>query len=120
MKGRVDSALRALLEVRARSEPSGTATTITVWIDTAFNGYFVFSKPLIDKLGLQQEATTDAVLADGSLVTLESYVCYVEWFGTLVPAQAIANEGAIPLLGTELLADRVLVVDYTQSRVSLD
>ena len=91
-----------------------------VWVDTAFNGYFVFPRGLIEELGLEQEAATDAVLADGSRVTLESYVCYVEWFGSIVPAQVIANEGSLPLLGTVMLADRVLLVDYSRKRVSLE
>lgn len=120
MNGRVDDALRALLEVSTRSELSGPTRSVTVWIDTAFNGYLVFPRPLIDELGLEQEAATDAVLADGSRVTLESYVCYVQWFGSLIPVQVVANEGSLPLLGTELLANRVLLVDYRRKRVSLE
>jgi clan AA aspartic protease len=120
LKGRVDDARRALLDVNARSKPSDRATAITAWIDTAFNGYFVFPKRLIDQLGLEQEAATDAILADGSRVTLESYVCFVEWFGTLIATQVVANEGRLPLLGTEMLAGHVLLIDYVQNRVSVD
>lgn len=53
-------------------------------------------------------------------MTLESYVCYVDWFSEVVAAQVIANEGKLPLLGTELLANRRLVVDYPNGSVSLD
>jgi clan AA aspartic protease len=112
--------LRALLEVSATSELSGPTRSVTVWIDTAFNGYFVFPTPLIDELGLEQEAATDAVLADGSRVTLESYVCYVEWFGSPIAAQVIANEGSLPLLGTAMLAGRVLLIDYNRKKLSLE
>jgi predicted aspartyl protease len=80
----------------------------------------VFSKRLIDELRLEQEAASEAVLADGSQVTLESYVCYVDWLGATVPAQVIANEGKLPLLGTELLAGRLLQIDYAKRRVSVD
>ena len=120
MNGHVDDALRALLEVSTRRELSGPTRDVTVWIDTAFNGYLVFPGRLIEELNLEQEAATDAVLADGSRVTLESYVCYVDWFESLVPAQVIANNGSLPLLGTAMLVDRVLLVDYVRKRLSLE
>jgi clan AA aspartic protease len=117
--GYVDELLRALLEVRVRRFPTDEPDGVTVWIDTAFNGHLVFSKRLIDPLGLKQEAATDAILADGRQVTLESYVCHVEWLGTVVSAQVIANEGKLPLLGTELLAGHLLQIDYAEKRVSV-
>ena len=55
-----------------------------------------------------------------SMITLESYVCYMEWFGTLIAAQVVANDGKLPLIGTELLASRVLHIDYASRRLSLD
>ena len=70
--------------------------------------------------GLHQEALTQAILADGSQVTLESFVCYVDWFGKVVDAQVIANNGKLPLLGTEFLANRRLVVDYVDRTVSIE
>ena len=72
MNGHVDDALRALLEISTKGGPSGPRTFITVWIDTAFNGYWVFPRRLIAELDLEQEAATDAVLADGGRVTFES------------------------------------------------
>ena len=119
MNGHVDTSLRALLELRVGNTPSQQSAAVTVWIDTAFDGFLVFSKLLIESLDLHQEAATEAILADGSRVTLESYVCYVDWFGEIVAAQVIANEGKLPLLGTELLASRRLVVDYQNGSVSV-
>lgn len=119
MNGRVDEALRALLDVAIRRTETETPTTLTVWIDTAFNGYLVFPQELIQRLGLQQEAATEAILADGSHVMLESFACHVEWFGEIVRAQVIGNNGKLPLLGTELLAKRKLVIDYTVGLVSV-
>jgi clan AA aspartic protease len=94
-------------------------TVVTAWIDTAFNGFLVFPQEMIEKLGLQQEAGTEAILADGSRVTLESFACYVEWFGELKRVQVIGNNGRLPLLGTELLAKRKLVIDYAAGVVSI-
>ncbi len=119
MTGRVDESLRALVDVAVRRTESEGAKVITVWVDTAFNGLLVFPQEMIEELGLQQEAATEAILADGSRVVLESFVCYVEWFGDVLPGQVIANNGKLPLLGTELLAKRKLLIDYIAGVVSI-
>lgn len=119
MNGYVDSS-RALLEVCVSKSQAEASHPLTVWIDTAFDGFFVFPHELIVKLGLRQEAATEAILADGSCVTLESYVCYIEWFGSVVAAQVIANQGKMPLLGTEFLSGRRLVIDYVERTVGLE
>ena len=62
---------------------------------------------------------TDAVLADGSKVTLETFVCFIDWFGSRMPLQVIANEGRFPLLGTGLLEQHVLHIDYAKKELSL-
>jgi clan AA aspartic protease len=119
VNGHVDEARRALIKIRVGNTASDQSESITVWVDTAFNGFLVFSRDLIDQLGLEQDAATDAILADGNFITLEAYICYVDWFGEIVAAQVIANDGRLPLLGTELLADRNLLVNYPQRIVSL-
>jgi hypothetical protein len=70
-------------------------------------------------LGLPQDAASEAVLADGSRVELESFVCYLDWFGGTYRTQAVATDGAYPLLGTQLLARRRLVIDYMAGTVEL-
>ena len=119
MNGRVDESLRALVDVTIRPAESEAPMVITVWIDTAFNGFLVFPQEMIEKLELQQEAATEAVLADGSRVTLESFACYVEWFGEMMRAQVIGNNGKLPLLGTELLAKKKLLIDYLGGVVAI-
>jgi clan AA aspartic protease len=119
LNGRVDDSLRALLDVIVRRSEFEAPTVLTAWVDTAFNGFLVFPQEMIDQLGLQQEAATEAILADGSHVTLESFVCYVEWFGEVLSGQVIGNNGKLPLLGTELLATRKLLIDYIAGVVSI-
>ena len=120
MNGHVDESLRALIDIRIGQTEIDQSSGVTVWIDTAFDGFLVFPRTMIEKLGLHQEALAEAILADGRQVTLESYVCYVDWFGRVVAAQVIANEGKLPLLGTEFLANRRLVVDYNERTVTID
>jgi clan AA aspartic protease len=118
--GIVDEKGRALLEVLISDRSDGAYTPVTTWIDTAFDGHLVFPHELIEKLNLESLVETEAILADGSKVTLETFVCFVDWFGNRLALQVIANEGRFPLLGTGLLEQRVLHIDYAKMELSLN
>lgn len=118
MNGYVDDFARSLLEIRVASNPSDETNSITAWVDTAFDGDLVLSGQLISELELDLLAETDAFLADGSVVTLKTFLCYVDWFERRRPVNVIANEGRFPLLGTGLLNGHVLQVDYLQKTLS--
>lgn len=120
MIGRVDQSGKALVQVDIASRLNGPRTSLSVWIDTAFDGHLVMSTELIKDLELDSLIETEAILADGSRVKLESYLCYILWFGEKLPVQVIANEGRLPLLGTALLENRVLHIDYRLKTVVLE
>ncbi len=119
MNGVVDDQLRALIEISILRDVKSPAKNVTAWIDTAFDGHLVFPVKLIQDLQLETLAQTEAILADGQKVVLQSFLCYVNWFGKLMQLQVIANEGKFPLLGTGLLANRALLIDYAARVVSL-
>ncbi len=98
----------------------GQFENVTAWIDTAFDGHLVFAAHLIDRLGLDSLVETEAILADGSKVALETFIAFADWFGQRIPVQVIANEGKFPLLGTELLAGRELSISYVNKELRLD
>ena len=116
----VDERNRALITVSVNSKADGQYEDVLAWIDTAFDGHLVFSTGLIEQLGLESLVETEAILGDGSKVALDTFICFVQWFGEIVPIQVIANEGRFPLLGTELLAGRKLSIDYVNRELSLD
>lgn len=78
MIGTVDDQNRALVEIGIASNLKGPPVAVSTWIDTAFDGHLILSKSLIDRLDLETLAETEAVLADGSSVQLQTYLCYVE------------------------------------------
>lgn len=119
MKGFVDDRNRALLPIRVASGLNSLVAEVLVWIDTAFDGHLVFSKELIRRLKLDSLVETEAILADGSRVALESYYCVVDWFGEKVPVQVIENEGKFPLLGTGLLDGRTILICYNAKTVGI-
>ncbi|MBC7965977.1 MAG: hypothetical protein H7Z17_08635 [Fuerstia sp.] len=120
MNGTVDERGRALLDVRISNKLKGEYTAVTTWIDTAFDGHLVLSLELIKELELDSLVETEAILADGSRVSLETFFCCVEWFVEKRPLQVIANDGRFPLLGTGLLEQRVLQNDYRAKTVTVD
>lgn len=119
MNGHVDENRRALLNVSVQSKLNSDPCEFDAWIDTAFDGHFVFSTSLIEDLELETLVETDAILADGSKVTLQTFVAYIEWFGKQIPVQIVANDGQFPLLGTALLENRELHIDYRNRTVEL-
>lgn len=120
MNGFVDEANRALIEILVSARSQAIKVRLTAWIDTAFNGGLVIPRPDIERLGLKKSSTTEAILADGTTVELETFACYIEWFGSIFRTQVVANDGQFPLLGTTLLTNRVLQVDYKAKTVTLD
>jgi clan AA aspartic protease len=119
VNGLVDDQLRALISLPIGSGKDGQRKEITFWIDTAFNGSLVIPNHLISELQLKKESSTEAILADGSLVELETFACFFSWFGKQYETQVIANDGQYALLGTSLLNGHRLLIDYTDRVVEL-
>lgn len=107
------------MKVNVSDNQNGPFSEITGWVDTAFDGHLVLPASEIQRLGLRSLAQTEAVLADGSIIVLESYYCVVQWFGTTKAIQAIENDGQTPLIGTELLGDRDLRINYRDRQFSI-
>lgn len=120
MTGRVDGQLRALLRVPLATSQGGPWHDVEAWVDTAFNGGLALPRSVADGLGLPQEASTDAVLADGRTVTVEMFGGYLDWFGGTYRTQVVAGDAAYPLLGTQLLNGHRLVIDYAAGTVELN
>lgn len=117
MKGFVDGQLRALIPVPVAAAREHDRVELNVWIDTAFNGGLVIPRKYVKSLGLVQESTAEAILADGNVVELETYACVFDWFGATFETQVVANDGEFSLLGTMLLSGRQLEIDYDAGTV---
>jgi clan AA aspartic protease len=119
VKGFVDDKSRALLRVPVSASHDGNRMDLVAWIDTAFNGGLVIPRKLIAQLGLVKESSAEATLADGKCIELETFACFVDWFGESYATQIVANDGEYPLLGTMLLDGHRLDIDYQSKTVEL-
>jgi clan AA aspartic protease len=119
MNGLVDDQLRALLRVPLSATRDGSRTDVVAWIDTAFNGGLAVPRRQIAGLGLSQHSTAEAVLADGRTVELETFTCFLDWFGGTYETQVAASDADCALLGTLLLDALRLEIDYAAKTVVL-
>jgi clan AA aspartic protease len=119
VKGFLDDQLRALISVSISASSDGERKEVVAWIDTAFNGGLAIPRKQIADLGLVQESSAEAILADGHTVELETFACFVDWFGKSYETQIVANAGQYPLLGTMFLDGHRLEIDYAARTVEL-
>lgn len=120
MIGHVDHEMRALLPIRIGRRDAGAAAEIHAWLDTAFNGSLVLPRRIVDELDLSVESTAEAILANGKLVELETFGCAIEWFGREYDTQVVTNDSEYGLIGTALLVDRRITIDYKAKTVAVD
>jgi len=117
--GFVDDQLRALLPVPVSASLDGNRTEIPAWIDTAFNGGLAIPRDMAADLGLVEASHVEAILADGNTVQLPLFRCIIDWFGNRYETEVAGSDGKFALLGTLLLADRDLHIDYKSKTAEL-
>lgn len=119
MNGFVDDVGRALLNIDVRPDSARQAEVISAWVDTGFTGELVLPQKTVDALALVRSGSVDAILADGSQIELNTYTCFVNWFGEERRLEVVANVGDYPLLGVGLLFGLELRVNYQTLELTL-
>jgi len=121
MNGVLNVARQALIDIEVRHPTTGTRFVSNALIDTGFNGSLKLIPPFVAALGLEPSGRSPGVLlADGSRVELPTFTCLLQWFGELRQIEALAGSGAHTLIGTELLAELRLVLDYPAGIFTLE
>lgn len=83
-------------------------------VDTGFEGYFTLPSAVINELGLPYLARIDANLADNSSVPVNVHLVTILWNG-IERDVAVLAMGSRPLIGTALLEDCHLSIDFYDS-----
>ena len=115
MNGIVDRNGRALLTIPLRGSPEAQPQETQVWVDTGFTGDLVLPRPLIDQLQLEPGLAVRAVLADGRMSDLNTFVTWADWFGELREVEVISGTGNSALLGVGLLLGHHLSINYSEN-----
>jgi clan AA aspartic protease len=111
--GIVNADFEATLRLTVRGA-NGQARKIRAIVDSGFNGYLILPPNVIAELGLVLEGQVSVTLADGSEILADSYRGIVIWDRRrrLIP---VDEANTTPLIGTALLADFALKVDFRPS-----
>lgn len=92
IKGKITAYQEAVieLEVIGLNQPM----RIEAVIDTGFTGYLTLSRPLINRLKLQQAGEQITILGDENRVVLKRYIAKVLWHGVERNVYVLQAEGA--------------------------
>jgi predicted aspartyl protease len=88
-------------------------------LDTGFGGQFGLPMDVATWIGAQIAGWRDLGLADGRIQKVPSVYCEVELLGVVRKVRAIVTDLAYPLVGTELLENCRLIVDFGSGAVQL-
>lgn len=102
--------LQAQMSVLVRLEDKSDIE-IEFVIDTGFEGFLTLPPDLVAKLSLPYIAKIQANLADNSKTTTNAHAIKIVWNGTEREVIVLAM-GRRPLLGTGLLVDYHLSIDF--------
>jgi len=93
--------------------------TITPTIDTGFDGQLCLPVEIAIQLGLELVSRVSVELADGSRQKTLVFSGTIEMGDQEVEAEIILTESDDPLIGTGLLRDMVLNIDFGERRVEI-
>ena len=94
--------------------------TVPALIDTGFNGALMLSLPAALQIGLRLSNILPVELADGSIKKEFVFEAKVMLDGETLPVDILLTSSEESLLGTALLRDRSLTMDFSHQLIKLD
>lgn len=89
-------------------------------VDTGYNGEVILPENKIQEMGLEFLGTIDSELANGQIVEIELFRGRLKWFDMMREVTIGATQSDEALLGTQLLSDCELRVDFKQGKLTID
>ena len=98
----------------------GGLTRIDSVVDTRFNGYISLPTGLIETCKWEFLGTEEYELANGDVAMEKVYLGKVVFDGEEVLVFSLANRSRDALIGTKLLRNRILRVDFKATKVTIE
>ena len=120
--GSVDGRSRPVIRINGKHE------SILVVVDTGFNGALMLTRTAANLLGADPiRRETEVELGDGRTVLVKEANALIPWLGRERRVRVLVSDAWAPvgdepvgLLGTELLAPHLLLVDFTEGTVEIE
>ncbi len=91
----------------------GTLHLLPAVVDTGYNGHLTLPQSDINFHGLASSGKLRGMLADGTVVSLNTYIAEIQWFGTFRKIVVTEAEGG-PLVGMALLESSRITLDVIE------
>ena len=88
-------------------------------IDTGFNGTLSLPELLIRRLGWRWIGHESYEIATGDVVREKVFVGRIRWLGRVQEVDVVASHAKDILIGTRLLADHRLLIDFRKRHVRI-
>lgn len=117
LKGRVNRHGEPVISIQLilRNRPAH----FTAVIDTGFNGYLSVPRRLLFRSKWLAIGTEKFEIATGALVEQEIYLGEAIFDGQQGPVYSVSTEAQDILIGTKLLRDKILVVNFQTKQVTV-
>jgi clan AA aspartic protease len=113
-KGFVNENLEAVLEIRLTN-----GSNIQCVIDTGFNGSFIFPKSFAIENSMQFVGKEEVTMVEQNTIFIETALAKVNWLGEDFLIQILVSENDESLVGTQMLIDSRLEIDYQDFSVEI-
>ena len=115
IQGAVNAQYEAILSLRIRGS-GGVEQVVDAVLDTGYNASLTLPSATIAALGLTFRATSQVMLADGSLRFVSTFNAEVDWDGAWRAIVVTEVEGD-PLIGTRMLAGHQVFIEFVPGGV---
>jgi clan AA aspartic protease len=88
----------------------GSRHPLRAVVDTGYNGYITLPTLLINSLGLASSGKVRGMLADGTTISMSTYLADVAWLNEIKRIVVTEAEGG-PLIGMALLEHSRVMID---------
>ena len=113
LRGKVTVGNEAVVEVEF--QPSGQI--IEFLLDTGFNGSLCVPRNILEKLNLKVEEETFFDGIGGHSEAIDIAFAEINWFDIFSDVSVLVNDGEDFLLGTQLLTNKELYINYKTGEV---